>query len=457
MPMKLPTVVLFSLLVLTATLAGAEPLAQPQSPLPRVWRLEEAVRFALANNPDSLVGQQRIEGARAAIAMERSAFYPNLSLNSRYGQTNAPMYSFGNILNQGAFTPTIDFNNPGRTDNLHLGVEVGYRLFNGWRDQAGLDGARARETASRMELATVRSQLAFEVVRAFNLIVQAEAMVQSHGAMVSAMDESIRTARVRQQEGLLLASELLDLEVQQAVSRENLSQARHNLALARRVFLNLLGLKEGSGEVSSEGIDAQEMPQPLAAGKRPELLGMEAMLLGAEARVRQARGGNYPAIDGYAGYGTDSGLVTDEAGDSWELGVRLRYNLFDGHRTSAEVGAARAMLAELREQKRKTELAISLEVERATLALTDAEERLRVSEKTVAAAQESARVNRARFKEGLVLAADMIGVETRLTEAMLRRAVNDAARRVAIADLRRAMGLSQFREQPEPPPTTTTP
>ncbi|MDH5298850.1 MAG: TolC family protein, partial [Desulfobulbaceae bacterium] len=342
-------------------------------------------------------------------------------------------------------------------DNLHLGVEVGYRLFNGWRDQAGLDGARARETASRMELATVRSQLAFEVVRAFNLIVQAEAMVQSHGAMVSAMDESIRTARVRQQEGLLLASELLDLEVQQAVSRENLSQARHNLALARRVFLNLLGLKEGSGEVSSEGIDAQEMPQPLAAGKRPELLGMEAMLLGAEARVRQARGGNYPAIDGYAGYGTDSGLVTDEAGDSWELGVRLRYNLFDGHRTSAEVGAARAMLAELREQKRKTELAISLEVERATLALTDAEERLRVSEKTVAAAQESARVNRARFKEGLVLAADMIGVETRLTEAMLRRAVNDAARRVAIADLRRAMGLSQFREQPEPPPTTTTP
>ncbi len=40
-------------------------------------------------------------------------------------------YSFGNILNQGAFDNSIDFNDPGRTDNLNLKAEIAYRLYNG--------------------------------------------------------------------------------------------------------------------------------------------------------------------------------------------------------------------------------------------------------------------------------------------------------------------------------------
>ncbi len=188
----------------------------------------------------------------------------------------------------------------------------------------------------------------------------------------------------------------------------------------------------------------QTVPVTRAYENRFELQSLEAMIKSAEARVRQARAGAYPTVDGYAGYSVDDGTITGGSGDSWQAGIRLKYNFFDGHRTSAAVNTAQAMLDELREQKHKTDLAISLEVNQADIALKDAEARLQVTAKSVAQAEESARLNRVRFHEGVVLASDLIAVENRLTAARVRRTVAEAAKRIAVAGLRHALGLPQF-------------
>ena len=119
--------------------------------------------------------------------------------------------------------------------------------------------------------------------------------------------------------------------------------------------------------------------------------------------------------------------------------------------TASEVAMATAGVAELQQKRHKLELAIGLEVEQARLALQEAEERLQVTEKTIAQAKESAEINRARFAEGVVLPSDLIAVENRLTEAMTRRTMAKTSRQIAIADLRRANGLPQFNDLPETP------
>jgi outer membrane protein TolC len=130
----------------------------------------------------------------------------------------------------------------------------------------------------------------------------------------------------------------------------------------------------------------------------------------------------------------------------------MQYNLFEGSRTEAEVARASALLAETQERKRKTELAISLEVKQAEFALEDADQRLLVTRKSVSQARESARLNRLRFAEGALLSSDLMGVEDRLTDALVRRIVAETAQRIAVADLRRALGLPQFVEDSELPP-----
>lgn len=424
------------------SLASAE---TSQIPTPPTWSAHDAVRFALANNPDSKVGRQRLIAAQAAIDLERSVQAPQVTLTSQYSQTNSPMYSFGNILNQGEFSQAIDFNDPGRTDNLSGAVQVGYRLYNGGRNKAGVQAATAQAAATQMDLSSIHAQLAFEVVKAFHSITQAEGIVQAQQAAVEAGAASLEVAKARHNAGVLLLDSVLDLEVQQSQARENLIQAEHTLALAKKIFLTLMGINKGSTNTIPEATcDIQIMPTTPNYDGRFELKNIDAMIEAAKARVRQAKAGSYPAVDGFAAYTLEHGSITGGSGDSWQAGVKLQYPLFDGHRTDSEVTRATAQLAELQEHRNKMELAISLEVERARLALRETEERLKVNEKTVSQAQESAGINRARFSEGVVLSSDLIAAENRLTESTIRRTVTKTTRRVAIADLRRAMGIPQF-------------
>lgn len=418
--------------------------------MPEIWTAREAVRFARANSPDSAITRQRIAAARAAVQQANAAFYPSLDVSAAYGQTDNPMYSFGNILNQGAFTPAIDFNDPGRTDNLNMAATVNYRFYNGGHDEAGLRAARSGETASQFELEAVQSQLGFEIVKTFYTIVQAEENLQARQSAAEAIRASIKVARARYEAGDLLKADLLNLEVHQSRADENLIQASHALKLARQGFLNLLGLEKGPLNLDTRCNFRQLVPQNISSDNRPELKSLDAAIEAAEAVVRQAGSGFYPTADIYAGYQYDKGYELDGDGNSWVAGLKLNYNLFNGRRTSAEVARAKAVLTEQKERKRKTALAINYEIEQARLFLDEAEQRLQVTAKMVEQAQESANLSRERFKEGVILSSDLIDVENRLTEARVRDAVARASHRIAIADLRRAVGHLQFPEAEAP-------
>lgn len=424
--------------------------ASEEAPVvPDEWTVEEAVTFAIANSPDTAITRQRISAAHATVEQATAAFYPQVDLGASYGQTNNSMYSFGNILNQGVFDQSIDFNDPGKTDNLNMNATLNYRFYNGGKDEAGLRAAEAGEAASKHELEAVHLQLGFQVVRTYFTIIQAQETVQARKSATDAIAASIQVARARYEAGDLLRADLLNLEVHQSREQENLIQARHALNLAKKGFLNLLGLERGPVVLKTDCSIDQLVPTQTTFEHRPELKRLEAAIEAAELLVRKAQGGYYPTADVFAGYQVDKGYELDGAGNSWLAGIKVNYNLFNGHQTSSEIARANAVLAEKKEEKRKMVLAIDLEVEQARLFLEQAEKRLQVTKKMVEQAEESARLNRERFKEGVVLSSDLIDVENRLTDALVRRTGARTSRRIAVADLRRALGMHQFHTQPE--------
>jgi outer membrane protein TolC len=429
------------LFLLTSTLTLS---AQEQTELPASWTVREAVAFALRNNPDTMIAKQRLGGARAAVDLARVGYYPRFDIGAEYAQTDNPMYSFGNILNQGVFSPEINFNDPGRTDNLRLEAKLLYRFYNGGQDHAGVAAARANESAKQWALQTVHNTLAFQVVHSFHTIIQAEEMVQARQSAIAAITASVKVAHARHEAGDLLQTDLLNLEVQLSRAREELIRTRHRLNLAKRGLLNLLGLEQGQITIDPLTGIGQALPDKQDFSSRPELQQIEAGITAAEAALEKARGGYYPRVDGVAGYQVDKGFEHDGSGDSWLAAVRVNYNLFDGNNTSAAVAKAKADLGALRAEQRKIHLAIELEVKKADLNLQQAEERLQVTDKMVEQAMESARLSRERFTEGLVLSSDVIDVENRLTDALVNHSLAKGDRCIAVADLRRALGLEQF-------------
>ena len=416
-------------------------------PLPPQWTAQAAVRHALEHNPDARAALERIHAADADIRSAQAAFYPQLGVSTEYSRTNNPMYSFGNILNQGTFSDRIDFNNPGVTDNLQAKATLQYRLYNGGHDLAALDAADQRSHATQQEQAAIRARLGFAVVHAFYTIVQAEDTVQARKTATEALSASLAVARARYQQGSLLKEELLNLEVQQARAQEQLIQAQHGLSLAHRGFLHLLGITGGEARLDPAGSQAQEIPVERDIRNRPELAGMASLIKAQEAAVRLARAGNLPTADAFGSYEIDKGTELEGgSGNSWTTGVRLNYMLFNGQQAAAATDRAQAQLAEAKEQQRKMELAFNLEVEQAVLALHQEEERLKVTTTMVASAGESARLARLRFKEGVLLSSELINTENRLTDAQVSHALATTARKIAIADLRRAVGLAQFNQ-----------
>ena len=70
-----------------------------------------------------------------------------------------------------------------------------------------------------------------------------------------------------------------------------------------------------------------------------------------------------------------------------------------------------------------------------------------MTDQAVAQAAESARLTRARFEQELALSKDLIDAETALVTARVRRAEAEADRQIAIAAVRKALGLPQLESQ----------
>lgn len=432
---------LFQLLL---SLFFCQTLVAAETHEPLSWDIKSAIAFALQNNPDSQIATQRLAEAAAMLSKAQVGNYPQVVLSSSYTWTNNPLYSFGNIVNQGAITPTTDFNDPGRSDNLNVKADLSYRFYDGGRKSFYQQAAGYGIEASTQQRQAVLHQLGFEVFRSFERISESQSVYLARQSALEALNSSVAVARARFDEGKLLKIDLLNLEVQQSQAEENLIQAEQNLELAKRIFAHLLALKNQPIHIIATSELPPAPPKEFELKQRPELQSLSAAIQAAEAQVEAAKGLRRPSVDGFGSYQIDRGFKLDGDSHSWLAGARIDFKLFDGYSSRAEMALEQARLERLRAEKRKLELAIDLELSQAKLTLKQARQRLRVTGKMVEQARESVELGRARFREGVILASDLIDSETRLTEAEVRQAVAQSALRLAAADLRRAAGFALY-------------
>jgi len=411
-----------------------------------VWSIDEAVATALEHSPDTQIARERIKGAQAMVAQTDSAWLPQLSLHGAYTETNSPMMAFGSILNQRAFNFGLDFNHPGRIDNLNTNGILAYNIYAGGRATAQRHAAQAGASAATHDLQAAQQALTAEVVKAILTVQKARQATVAVEAGVKAYEAAVSAARARYEAGQMLKADLLSLEVQLAQTRESLIAIRQGAQLAQSAFYYVLGL-EASNEMAEFMADDPALarlalPTSLDYSTRPELLGLEERLKAAEAMVIAARGGRKPTVNAFASYQYDQGWILNRHGDSWLAGVTVDLNVFDGGLTSGKIRQTSAEVNQVKAMLRKAKLGIGLEVQQARDTHTNALERMAVSAQSVAQAEESAALTRARFKSGAVLTAEMIGVESRLIESRLRQTVAQADERAALVELRRALGLN---------------
>jgi len=405
------------------------------------WTLDSAIQTALTNNPDARLAQHRIAAAQGGLEQANAAFWPQLQLRSSYAVTDNPMQVFGAALNQGAFDFALIDDIPD-ADNFNVHGLVVMPLYRGGQSTSRRDAARAGVQAARHTDLAIRHALAFEVSRVFHTIQKTRAFIEATTAATRAFEANLATAHTRLAAGTALKTEVLDVEVRLAEARENLVRSQNAHALALRALKNLLAVEDPIERFNFDR-SAAPVPPPGTLPVRAELLAIQKRRDSAEATLRAARAGHRPTVNAFGRYDYNHGWRFNGGGDSYTAGVEFQWNLWDGHLTRGRTREAQAAVDAAVEQERKVQLAIELEAAQARLNLQEADQRLEVTGRATAQARESAELTRSRFEQGLALATQLIDAETALTSAQVRRAEAEADRRVAVAALRKALGLPQ--------------
>lgn len=415
------------------------------------FSLDQAVDYALKNNPDLQIMQERIGQAEAQLGEALAAFYPQIKARLAYEHSDNPSRAFGMIISQRrlSFNGT-DFNHPGGVDNYRPEVTMNYSLFRGGQDYQSSKAAELGIAAAQLDKSALRNYLIKSVRIAFYGYLAAIEAHKVTERSIAAVNTELSQSRVRYKAGTLLRSDVLSLEVKLAQAQDAEIQAANAIELAKTGLKTLLGLNfDQPLELNASGNWTQaEMVNTFsdlldqALQHRPEIQSANKQLAMARRKLSAAKGAHLPRADAYLSYGSDSKNIDFSTNrDNVTAGVVVEMDIFSGFATQKKIDKAGHQLKISEKTLRRTRLNIENQVKTAHLKLNEALARLKVTSVSSKAAEEALRMVNEQRKAGVVTVTRYIEALVARDKALSSNIVARFDALMARASLNQAIGL----------------
>ena len=418
------------------------------SPLGRVT-LPDAVQRALDANPQVEMARARVEEAEAQRTETWSGFLPSVSAYWSYGRGNTPSGALFARLNQRRLPPQPNFNEPGVFEDWQLGLEAGVNLFRGGRKFSDRRLSEIRVERRRLERARTFNRLEGAVVRAYFDILAARAFVEIAQAAQQTIQARLERARIQMEGGALLKSDLLSLQVRSAKTDDRMVRSENRLRLARANLAELMGVDVDRPFEVAPSSDAElDVPEGYEAGltealrQRPELAIARKAVESARVRRAQSWQSWFPSLDArvrafVAAPAFDEFRLDD---GNWDIGLNLRWRLFDGLSRPARTRQAEAMVKVMRARDERATRMVQLEVMTAYTNLEGAVSRLGTAKEALEQAKEALRLVTIEREGGAATLTRYLQTQSAETEARMRLAAARFDVRTARADVARSLG-----------------
>lgn len=441
-----------------APTAGApeKPGALPEAKVPARLGLRQAVGLALAHSPDQDMALARIRQSEALVDQALAAFWPVLRAQGAYQRGDAPSAYLFSTIDQRNLGNNVNFNQPGTFQNFEAGLQAQWNLYRGGRDLLRRRMAATGLEISRLDRQSVENALVASVIQAFYNGLAARDFAEIASQSQKTVEAQLRSMRLRYEAGGALKADVLSLEVRLAQAQEERVRAENQHRLAMAALANLMGADPDSQFALEQG-DAPQAKTPaayrdglaLALELRPELKMARRQVERAAMAVDQARAGYLPSLDAQGKVYLDAPTPGQFESDNtnWVAGLVLNWDLFTGLSTDAQVRAAAAGLERMLAADRKTTRQVQLEVKSAYLNLTAAQARCRVSQASLASADQSLTLVQRQFDGGAATVTRYLEAELDLTRARQRAAAARYDKAKATADIARSLGLWARREE----------
>ena len=396
-------------------------------------QLQELVRTALKQNYDLRIAAERINAARAQVAITRSRLFPQIGGNANFEGGKEPnfqsTYNFGLLTADAAFQ--LDF-----FGELRRATEA----------------ARAQLLATEDARQTVILTLVSDVASDYFSLLELDLQLQITNETIKTQEDSVRLTKFRVEHGV--ATKLDVLQAQQTLDTANATVPDLEMQIAQEE--NAISILLGNypqAITRGRALVDQPLPPEVPAGltsslleRRPDIREAEQHLIAANAEIGVAKAQVFPQISltgsGGGAFGRSSAfssLMTTQLG-IWSYGVQVAQPIFTG-------GALKGNLHLAESQYKQLLLAYQQAIQRAFGDVSDAligyqklhEVRVR-QEVTVADLAESVRLSDMRYKGGTTTYLEVLDGQRSLYSAELTLAQDRGYEYQSLVQLYRSLG-----------------
>jgi outer membrane protein, multidrug efflux system len=396
-------------------------------------KLQELIRTALKQNYDLQLATERINAARAQVAITRSSLFPQVSGNATFqgGKENVEQSKYNFLL---------------------LAGDAAFQLDLFGRLRRATEAARAQLLATEDARQTVILTLVSDVATDYFTLLQLDLQLQITRDTVTTQTDSVKLTKFRLDHGV--ATKLDVLQAQQVLDTANaqIPDLERQIAQEENAISILLG--DYPHDVA-RGLPLvqQALPPEVPPGlpstiieRRPDIREAEAILISSNAEIGVAKAEFFPQIaltgSGGGAFGRSSAfssLMSTQLG-VWSYGTQVSQPIFTG-------GALRG---NLRLAKSENQQALILYRETIQQAFGDVSDALIGYEKlhqvrmrqqdTVSDLEETVRISTLRYKGGTTTYLEVLDGQRSLYGAQLTLASARADEYRSLVQLYKALG-----------------
>jgi outer membrane protein len=414
--------------------AGYREAAELPSPLD----LKGAIGYALNHNYSILQAREVIRQQEGVIVQVKSQSIPNVAAQGQYQR------------NELSISQTF----PPAGSQWDVVLRATQTLYAGGGVRSSIKSATLARDAAALDLQTAIDTALLDVRTKFYNVILARDKIRVEDDNVKRYQHQLDDTNNQFETGTVSKFEVLRAKVFLANAQPPLITARNSYRIAVEQLRQSLGatgsaaFPDVAGDLNFVVQDYEPSSAVLSAHEqRPELKKFEKLESADAESVTTARSTFYPNLQAFGGYQWDGfGNTGTNAGSTsvngWLFGLQSTWSIFDGRATEGKVRQARSLLEQVRIAKATEELEIDVEVRQALSSLQEAAELVAASKQTIDEAAEDQRLSEAKFHAGSATQLDVLTAQVSLTQAKTDQLTANYNYLVALANVRKAIGLS---------------
>ena len=394
--------------------------------------LDEALAIALRDNREVRLSQEKLAQEKSKVAEAKSAFWPEISLNTTATRT------------RGLYRKDIN--------SYSFSTGIKQYLYKGGKTVNTLHKAEYETRAQEAVVDKATSEIALGVKKLFYTLSIAKELTQLNKEILENTKAYLATITARYEKGEVSESEVLKVKVSVSSYESIYEAALNQMHSAIALLKSALYIEEDAVVDIQNGFEYT--PREIAVDEailnalrlRPEIKQYEAQYEADKAQVEITKSENRPTVYGsFDYYSRSTTSLSFSPSKGWQdynlVGLTLSWPIFDGWATKHKVEQAVSTLKQDSILQEKLKMDIATQVKEAYLSLKSAIAIIEPKKKDIELYTDNLTVAQAQYQKGILSELGLKDAKLKLSVSQFnqKQALYDCL--VAKARLENAMGV----------------